>query len=341
MITAGQGTNSITFKAGPQVSCATFTLTVTDECGCRTTCEREVCCLPPQDEFCTLTQGFYGNQGGKFGNPLQTAAQIMESLLASGGPLVVGKPGQSFTVNPGDSGCIIKKLPANSTPAPLPPGDGVFGPGCTTTTGIPTGAGGRWQSVLLGQTITLAFNIRYNASLTPAHDLANLTVCSTIVTQGSLPGPDGKPGSGDEVIDPASPQVAFTIPNSVMCALLSFPDGDGTQTVRNLLTLANCALGGGNTAGATVADINMAVDAINRGFDRCRFLISCTGGCVLASLFSPNSDQVVAHAHSPVEFVPFASSMNLFRSDSARSLFRWAVVLADVESNPAYFRFGL
>src|SRR5262249_39865190 len=230
----GTGANQITFTAGSFASAATFTVIVKDAHNCTSTCFVTIECSPPQVEFCGLTQGFYGNQGGKFGNPQLTANQIMTNLLgAPYGDLTVGKLGQSFTLRQAnassDADCVVKKLPANSTPTTLPAGNGVFTGGCNTSTNIPTGSGGKWQNVLLGQTITLAFNIRYDASLHggPPNGLGGLTICSTMVTQGSLPGPDGKPGSGDEVIDPSSPLLTVTIPNNVMCALLTI--GDHTQ----------------------------------------------------------------------------------------------------------------
>src|SRR5262249_27791542 len=252
-------------------------------------------------------------------NPQLTANQIMTNLLgAPYGDLTVGKLGQSFTLRQAnassDADCVVKKLPANSTPTTLPAGNGVFTGGCNTSTNIPTGSGGKWQNVLLGQTITLAFNIRYDASLHggPPNGLGGLTICSTMVTQGSLPGPDGKPGSGDEVIDPSSPLLTVTIPNNVMCALLTI--GDHTQTVHNLLELANLALAGQAPAGVSVADVNFAVNSINVGFDRCRFLISCTGGCSNASnLFNPNGpDRMVAQSYRQFGFAPLANSFNPF-----------------------------
>jgi len=45
--------------------------------------------------------------------------------------------------------------------------------------------------------------------------------------------------------------------------------------VRGLLELANRALAARPTAGASLPDINSAVDAINRGFDTCRMLVDC------------------------------------------------------------------
>ena len=48
-----------------------------------------------------------------------------------------------------------------------------------------------------------------------------------------------------------------------------------SNDVDGLLELANCALGNEPTGGASPSNINKAVDAINRGFDNCRFFVSC------------------------------------------------------------------
>jgi hypothetical protein len=301
-ITSGNGTDTIHYHAGATAT-ATFTLTVIDANGCQTTCSVTVGCTPPQDESCGLTQGFYGNQGGKFGcDPAlsgcvgMTAERIMTLLLTTYGDLIVGDPSsvpaRSFKLRQAnaaaDAACIVKKLPANSTPTFLnPAGNGFFtNGGCNTSTNIPTGAGNKWLNVLLGQTITLSFNIRYDTFLHPGHGLGELELCASMVTQATLPGPDGKPGTGDEVIDPGpdhilgtgdDPKMTVTIPNNVLCYISGLPGG---ATVNNLLKLANLALSNQLPAGITAADVNVAVSAINNGFDRCRFLISCTGGCI-------------------------------------------------------------
>src|SRR5262249_58625196 len=92
-----------------------------------------------------------------------------------------------------------------------------------------------------------------------------------VITQGALPGPDGLVGTSDDVINPADPPKTFTIPVSVTTALCLLGE---PLTVGGLLDLANIALGGGDTKGASNADINQAVDAINEGFDECRFLFN-------------------------------------------------------------------
>jgi hypothetical protein len=62
------------------------------------------------------------------------------------------------------------------------------------------------------------------------------------------------------------------IPQSVLNALTTcgLP-----QTVGGLLELANRALAGLPTCGATIGDLNSAVSAINEGFDECRVPIDC------------------------------------------------------------------
>src|SRR4030095_8031394 len=168
------------FTAGPATGAAVFTFKITDSFNCMSTCTQTLSCEMPQIEFCALTQGFYGNQGGKFGCDPDvhtgcvgmTSTRIMTILLSAPfGDLTVGKPGHSFTLRSSnaasDAACVVKKLPANSTPTTLPAGDGHFDNpnSCSTTDSIPTGAGGKWLNVLLGQTITLSFNIRYDAFL--------------------------------------------------------------------------------------------------------------------------------------------------------------------------------
>jgi hypothetical protein len=127
----------------------------------------------------------------------------------------------------------------------------------------------------LGQTIALSLNVRLDT------DLLSFELCNQFTTQKALPGPDGFCGTEDDVKDPGldgilgtldDPIATFTIPQSVLTALsnLGLPN-----TVAGLLELANRALAGQATGGASLPDINWAVDAINRGFDKCRFLISC------------------------------------------------------------------
>ena len=103
----------------------------------------------------------------------------------------------------------------------------------------------RFRNVFLGQTIALSLNVRYD------ENLGSLNLSSTICVEGG--------GS-------------ISISSTVLAALSNLgldPDVDG------LLELANCALAGDPTGGASYSQINQAVDAINRGFDNCKETVSC------------------------------------------------------------------
>jgi len=125
---------------------------------------------------------------------------------------------------------------------------------------------GKFESVLLGQTITLMFNSRLSAAM-PLFPLTH-----KFCTQGALAGKDGKMGTYDDKIDPNSSIQTFTIPTEVLAALdnLGLP-----RIVYGLIELCNRGLAAQSTGGATLSQINDAADAINRGFDGCRFIVSC------------------------------------------------------------------
>ncbi len=267
MIIGSPDQQTIHYAAGGMGSTATFTLTITDQFGCSGGCSLTIT-LPV--EHCTLTQGFYGNSGGtscKTG--LGTLATI-QSLLST--DLVIGRAGnnRSLTIKYADAACIIQRLPANATPAILPAGNGFFTSSCGTTTGIPM-KNGKFQSVLLGQTITLGLNLRLDAALgsqllpppaTPWLNAQNPTLVNSRC---------GDCGDGGDIANGGL--VSYPIPVSVLNTLGS----NGTnRTVADLYALANDALGGLSIAGTTLADINAAVSAFNNGFDACRFFFSFT-----------------------------------------------------------------
>jgi hypothetical protein len=103
-----------------------------------------------------------------------------------------------------------------------------------------------------------------------------------MTTQAALPGPDGLLGTSDDARNPGpdgalgtsdDPLITVNIPLSVTTALsvLGLP-----HTVSGLLELANRGLAGETTGGASLGDVNAAVNAINVGFGGCRFLLSCS-----------------------------------------------------------------
>ncbi|MCX7993888.1 MAG: HYR domain-containing protein, partial [Fimbriimonadales bacterium] len=261
-------TFTVTYNAG--TGSATLTVVITDDKGCVTRCSVVVHCAV---EFCTLTQGFYGNTGGRF-NRIRTADLILQ-LIAMNPPLTVGKPGRSlsFSATSAAVSCLIARLPAGGPASTLPAGLGnyVVDPGaCPTNSIIPLNPNGRFQNVLLGQTITLSLNVRLNAML--LSNFGNMPICRTICTRAVLPGPDGLFGTPDDYPDPMALPRCVTLPPSVLTALdnLGLP-----RTVGGLLELANRALAGHPTGGASLSDINSAVDALNRAFDGCKLMVEC------------------------------------------------------------------
>jgi hypothetical protein len=276
-LTGGQGTETITYDIG--LGGIIFVLTVTDAVGTGVQCSARTICTPPPPppEVCTLTQGFYGNAGGAF-NGTRTLS-LLQSLLSTG-DLVVGKPGRSVRIQLPAAACIIQRLPAGGPPRELPIalGDATLSSATCQTAPTPLHVTSteRFYNVLLGQAITLALNTRLSAGL------AGLDICNIMTTQPALPGPDGLSGTSDDVRNPGpdgslgtsdDPIISVNIPLSVTTALsaLGLP-----RTVSGLLELADRGLAGETTGGASLGDVNAAVGAINAGFGRCRFLLSCS-----------------------------------------------------------------
>jgi hypothetical protein len=137
----------------------------------------------------------------------------------------------------------VKRLPAGGPVSALTPGAHTFGTDCATDLPLDNRLR-KFRNVLLGQTIALALNMRYDSSL------------SSFVLLPSFATVNGK--------DDCS---VHTIPQTVLNALTSL---GLPQTVDGLLALANRALGGQPTGGASLTDINSAVTSINEGFDECR-----------------------------------------------------------------------
>jgi hypothetical protein len=261
IITAGQGTQSIIYSAGQDS--AIFKLVIANVNGCKDSCMLTVkigTCVRVK-VFCTLTQGFWGQAQGVACATGERAGVLVNRLLgAPYGDLVIGKPGHSLTITQAQSACVTLRMPGSGPSVILPAGDQSFGSGCSTT--IPLNKNGRFNNTLLGQTIALGLNMRLDP------DLGSLVIAgTTFTTMGSQTGVDGLCGTDDDVIDYSSTLVK-TIPQSVINALNTLY---GSATVANLFDLANRALGGQPTGGASLNDINSAVSAINEGFDHCRF----------------------------------------------------------------------
>jgi hypothetical protein len=234
------------------------TITVKDTAGCTKSSSINVATCP----HCALTQGAYGNKGGKYNyNGVKYTTTALLKLLtspANGGPIVVGAPGRSLTIDQatitcldGDNTCRLARLPSNTAPTTLPSGFGDqmlngcgVTPRCQTDPALPVQGNGQWQNNLLGQTVTLTLNTRLDPTL------LNLVLPPCLSIRPSV----------------------LTALNNATC------NGGFGPTVHGLLYLANRALGGQNTCLASLSDINDAVDSINRQFDSSGNN-NCRGAC--------------------------------------------------------------
>jgi hypothetical protein len=145
----------------------------------------------------------------------------------------------------------------------------------------------RFHNVFLGQTIALSLNVRLDPTL-PTFVLPEGPFCT-------------EPAGLDGVVVIIG---YFQIPPEVIAALqtLWLPN-----TVGGLLELANRALADLPTGGATVLQINSAVDTINRAFDKCRRVVGCEIGAMASGAKTSSAGlgpQALERADSalPVEF---------------------------------------
>jgi hypothetical protein len=211
-----------------------------------------------------------------------TTEQILSILLEN--PLTVGATGHSATFSTVQ--CVIDRLPGGGTSAALPAGnagllDGAC-PGVTkngrtrSTNGLLLDKDGTFTNTLLAQTLTLALNLRLDSKITHKN-LGMWELCATVTTKETVMGPDGflipspEPGP-DGVLYTADDTKTISIPQAVIDALAS--SLGRAPTVADLLDLANSALAG-DAVGASLTEIGAAAEAINRGFDMGRFVVSC------------------------------------------------------------------
>ncbi|MEZ4982139.1 MAG: hypothetical protein R2769_11255 [Saprospiraceae bacterium] len=152
------------------VGTTTVTLKVTDFKGYSSTCEAQVTVNPSSfcdndGTYCSFTQGFYGNYGGKqFG---QTTAEIILAALSnpdgSNNPITIGGGDRTIVLNQSAVDCIIEYMPAGGKPDALPIVNVNLDDQCDVN-GLPT-KNNNFRNVLLGQTIALSLNVRYDVQL--------------------------------------------------------------------------------------------------------------------------------------------------------------------------------
>jgi hypothetical protein len=254
--TAGSGTG--TFK---------LVLTNTSS-GCKDSCTVSFDCTQIR-LFCSLTQGAYGNANGRFCGGPRRLELITNLLSAPFGNLVIGFTAatRSITYDNTDAQCIINRMPAGGPSAILPLANYTYpGTSCTESPSSPSLPlqNGRYRNNMLGQTLALGLNLRLSSLHTL--NLAGLVIGGPYITTLASTGCD--PETSSPV---PGTEETFSISPSVISALTT-TYGAGNETVGNLFDLANRALAGLSTGGASLGAIHDAVGAFNEGFDECRYL---------------------------------------------------------------------
>lgn len=239
----------------------TLVLTVTDTStalNCSSTCETLVTIDPCEGSYCSYTQGFWGNAGGKkFGLTtveligMAIAAPDPEDPLSVGAdPIVVGAPGQSITFDTAQ--CIIDLLPSGGPAMALPAGEHT----CAGEPGMPAELlkkKGRINNTLVGQAVALSLNLRLvDAGVIPPEDYGQLGEF-VLPEEFCVDYGDGEP-------------VQYMVPEAFQ-----------GLTVQAVLDLINDYLGGiiSEDDGWDGSGLTGAAGMINEAFDECGEVAPC------------------------------------------------------------------
>jgi hypothetical protein len=275
--------NGLTASSPYTATSGSYTIVATDANMCTdtklVTINTKICVTP----YCTYTQGYFGNLGGKACTPdgQKTTTQLITGSLANmpGGILYLGIVGRSFTAT--NATDIIRIMPGGGSPDRLPNGN-------HTPSSDAILKKGRIDNVLLSQTIALALNTYMQESPLRSLSLAEgggstdkyfVTVakkggdCSSLST--AVPAEckfspvycsDGVTISGYTTT--YNPYRSWKISSKVINAL------PADKTVLDLLNFASAVLGGATLpSGVSYSDVSGAVAAINEGFDECRLFV--------------------------------------------------------------------
>jgi hypothetical protein len=238
-----------------------------------------------------LTQGAYGTPGGVFTNPASCynnlgTFDLIKALLGNPAFMPCGLPNpnpqylrvgilgtRSLYIPFSAAQCIMTRLAAGGSASALPNWGTtekvLQNPNNCNVLGSPALPikNGKFDNVLLGQTITLGLNVR----LDPTLSNLDLTTIGTPVVIKNVTYRQFCTQSGNSI-------QTWRLSQAVINALSNpayVPDPTHRGKVSGLLDLANRALAGLSTGSLSISDINAAVDTINTGFDECRMVVSC------------------------------------------------------------------
>ena len=235
------------------------TVYITDDNDCETECYVTIPDIPC-DGFCFYTQGFYGNEGGlgwTIACDQWTALQMMQYVLPSGSEML-GVPANHFSLVSGDitaGGNIFNMLPGGGTPNAIDYGVATYA-NLSSWGYVPLSTQpskyGKILNNLLSQSITFYFNLGHNAGAEFHSIDGNMLVTA--------------PSDCDFENVLIASKDTFEIPQTVIDYL------GVNNTLGDLYMLAKDVLGD-NASGISAADVTMALDAYNNGFDECRAFV--------------------------------------------------------------------
>ena len=258
--------------------------------------------------LCTYTQGYYGNVGGTSCAPNEsgifgkytTQELITKGLLSYGGTMTVGiSPNSVWMTNPDNISDILRVLPGGGSGSYALSGDYQINeiPGSYLT------KKGTLNNTLLAQTITLGLNIGINGALS-----------DFVLQSGMLVTADAEGGCGSDI--PKERKCNYDIYGnltsvtndyhyySIDASVIDAIEGD--KTIQGLFKLANKALAGQGTNGASLTSIAGVVDIVNNAFDGCKiFLGYDIPKCSSTSIVSTGSNDPLS---SKIELAGFTAS---------------------------------
>jgi len=234
-----------------------------DEQDCWNSCQIEILVEECGGTYCTFTQGFWGNAGGKACDGQTTEELIAAALTAAGGTITVGEPGNSITFN--SVQCILDSLPAGGKPKAIPAGDWT----CATlvNSGLAKKSKPELNNALIGQAVALTLNLLVaEGCVEDAEALGDWTLVAEFCTV---------PYGEEEA-----------------CAELSMiPESLVGKTVAELLDAVNAALASGDTD--EISDAYKAASAINEAFDECRTVVPCIRPEICGNGCDDDGDELV------------------------------------------------
>ncbi len=277
----------------------TYTVTVTSLLnGCTATDEVVVTTQICAKALCTYTQGYYGNFGGMACAPnmatgfekYSTLELINRALAAYGGTMTIGSLGNTVIVTNTltDRNSVIGVLPGG--------GNSYVLSGSYSISSLPSSyltKKGTINNTLLAQTIVLGLNIGINGALGDFELQEGMLV--TAEAQGGCGSDIPKErqciyDSNGNLTNVVNEYQYYSIDASVLAAI------EGDKTIEGLFNLANKALGGGSTNGASLTSIASVVEKINNAFDGCRIFMGFN-----IPKCSATSDSSINDATAPID----------------------------------------